>query len=113
MHRRTPERARILLATRSFRLAVSAIVIGILTTACTTPNAAVKSEQAPPPAREDGVVRIQDASRQFIEVADVTGTASNSTVTAPARVDFRDGAVSQVGVPLEGRVIKVHVLVGQ
>ncbi len=34
-------------------------------------------------------------------------------VSAPARVDFRDGAVSQVGVPLDGRVQLVHVLVGQ
>jgi cobalt-zinc-cadmium efflux system membrane fusion protein len=34
-------------------------------------------------------------------------------VSAPARVDFRDGAVSQVGAPLEGRVQVVHVLVGQ
>jgi membrane fusion protein, heavy metal efflux system len=59
------------------------------------------------------VVRIRDAQRSFIEVEDVSGARTGSTVTAPAHVDFRDGAVSQVGAPLEGRVVTVHVLVGQ
>jgi cobalt-zinc-cadmium efflux system membrane fusion protein len=58
-------------------------------------------------------VHIQDRSRQFVEVNEVSATKSGSTVTAPARVDFRDGAVSQVGAPLEGRITAVHVLVGQ
>ena len=34
-------------------------------------------------------------------------------ITAPARVDFRDGAISQVGTPLEGRIVTVHVVMGQ
>jgi cobalt-zinc-cadmium efflux system membrane fusion protein len=59
------------------------------------------------------VVRIPEASRQFVAVEEVSGARSDSTITAPARVDFRDGAVSQVGAPLEGRVVTVHVLVGQ
>jgi cobalt-zinc-cadmium efflux system membrane fusion protein len=79
------------------------------------------SAQSPPqpeqPAsssvHEEGVVTIQPASRPFIVVQEVSATKSDSMVSAPARVDFRDGAVSQVGAPLEGRVQVVHVLVGQ
>src|SRR5205807_10444423 len=85
----------------------------LIATGCTHSGAEPKPEPARPPAHEDGEVRIQDASRQFIEVEEVSSARSNSTVTAPARVDFRDGAVSQVGAPLEGRVVSVHVLVGQ
>ena len=100
-------------AIRLFRLAVSFVVLCLLTTGCTQPNAEPKPEHARPPAHEEGEVRIRDASRQFIEVEEVSGARSDSMVTAPARVDFRDGAVSQVGTPLEGRVVTVHVLVGQ
>ena len=100
-------------AARLFRPAVSFVVFCLLTTGCTQPNAAQTLEQRPPLTHEEGVVRIQDASRQFIEVEEVSGARSDSTVAAPARIDFRDGAVSQVGTPLEGRVVSVHVLVGQ
>ena len=100
-------------AIRVFRLAVSFVVLCLLTTGCTQPTAEQKPEQARPPAHEEGEVRIQNASRQFIEVEEVSAARSDSMVTAPARVDFRDGAVSQVGTPLEGRVVTVHVLVGQ
>ena len=54
---------------------------------------------------DDGVVRISEASRSFIAVQEVSGLTSDSRVEAPARVDFRDGAVSQVGAPLDGRIV--------
>jgi cobalt-zinc-cadmium efflux system membrane fusion protein len=92
------------------------VVFGLLAMGCSQPQAEQKPEAASPPAAEngvDGVVHIQDASRQFIEVEQVSGVKSESTITAPARVDFRDGAISQVGTPLEGRIVTVHVLMGQ
>lgn len=70
------------------------------------------STQAPAPV-EDGVVRIQQASGPFISVQEVSGAGTESTLSAPARIDFRDGAVSQVGAPLEGRVVAVHVRLSQ
>jgi membrane fusion protein, heavy metal efflux system len=88
------------------------IVLCLLATGCTQPEAEQRPEPTRPPA-EEGVVRIKSESRQFIEVEEVSGAKSDSTITAPARVDFRDGAVSQVGSPLDGRVVTVHVLVGQ
>jgi len=100
-------------ATWLIRPAVSFVTLCLVTTGCTQPKAAQPPEKARPPVHEEGEVRIQDASRQFIEVEEVSAAKSDSTVGAPARVDFRDGAVSQVGAPLEGRVVTVHVLVGQ
>jgi membrane fusion protein, heavy metal efflux system len=89
---------------------------GVVAAGCSRPTAAQsspQSEQPAAPAHEDGVVTIQQASRPFIEVEEVSATKTDSMVSAPARVDFRDGAVSQVGVPLDGRVQVVHVIVGQ
>lgn len=59
-----------------------------------------------------GTIRVPDASREFIGVETVGGAVTGSPVSAPAHVEFREGAVSQIGVPLSGRVIKVHVRTG-
>jgi cobalt-zinc-cadmium efflux system membrane fusion protein len=61
---------------------------------------------------EDGTVKLSPGSLSFVEVQAVGDAGGGSTVTSPARVDFRDGAVAQVGVPLAGRVLTVHVKVG-
>ena len=96
------------------RWAIAAFVVcGLSPAGCTSPAAEPRPDQPAPAPVEEGVVHIQDRSRQFVEVDEVSAARSGSTITAPARVDFRDGAVSQVGVPLEGRIIAVHVLVGQ
>jgi membrane fusion protein, heavy metal efflux system len=72
-----------------------------------------RPEQSPPTVREQDEVQIQEASRQFLEVEEVTAASTGSTVTASAKVDFRDGAVSQIGPPLDGRVTTIHAFVGQ
>jgi cobalt-zinc-cadmium efflux system membrane fusion protein len=96
-----------------FRPAVSFVVLCFLMTGCTQPKAEEKPQQPQSAAQEEGVVHIREASRQFIEVQEVSAATTDSTVTAPARMDFRDGAVSQVGAPLDGRIVTVQVLVGQ
>ncbi|MEO8520400.1 MAG: efflux RND transporter periplasmic adaptor subunit [Acidobacteriota bacterium] len=63
----------------------------------------------PPPA---GTIHVADASREFIGVETVGGAVTGAPLVAPAHVEFREGAVSQVGVPLSGRVMKVHVRTG-
>jgi len=65
--------------------------------------------QAPPP---DGVVQVPEASRRFIEVKPVASEENAAVLRAPARVAFRDGAVSKLGAPLAGRVERVHVRTG-
>jgi cobalt-zinc-cadmium efflux system membrane fusion protein len=118
MRRRLSARRRFIrLIARALSLTASLGAPVVLAAGCSPPKAAAQSVATTEPpaarAREEGVVRIQDASRSFIQVEEVSAARSDSTVSAPARVDFRDGAVSQVGAPLEGRVQIVHVLVGQ
>jgi cobalt-zinc-cadmium efflux system membrane fusion protein len=81
-------------------------------TSCSKPAvAAIRRDTPVPPA--PGVVRIARSSRDFIRVETVGGGEGGAeTVTAPARVDFRDGALSKLGAPLNGRVTAVLVRTG-
>jgi len=98
------------------RARVPAIVLACLMSqmlyACSRPAAAL------PPARtftippDDGVIHIREASKPFIETETVTGTRTDVAIDAPARVEFRDGAVSELGAPLDGRVVKVNAQIG-
>lgn len=76
------------------------------TTADSTETAAVTQ---PLP---DGVVQLPEASRHFIQVEPVAAQENAAVLRAPARVAFRDGAVSKLGAPLAGRVERVHVRTG-
>jgi cobalt-zinc-cadmium efflux system membrane fusion protein len=69
---------------------------------------------SPPPStpRPDGTVRLARESRSYVVTEKVALGASSPVVLAPARIAFRDGAVSQVNLPIAGRVIAVHVKTG-
>ena len=100
------------------RVVLALVVPGVLAGGCTTRTAAEQpAPKAAPPSdiapHQHGIVKIREASRPFIEVEEVSAAKTDSTVSAPARVEFRDGAVSQIGVPLDGRVQIVHVSLGQ
>jgi len=89
------------------------LVSAVMVSGCSAPEAAAsKPPDTSTPQQQDGVIHIRDASRPFIATETVSGAKSVTSVTAPARVEFRDGAVSQLGAPLDGRVLKVHVQVG-
>lgn len=62
---------------------------------------------------DDGSVRIREDSLPFLTVETVGDGSVTALVRAPGRVAFRDGAVSEVGAPIDGRVTDVHVRVGQ
>jgi membrane fusion protein, heavy metal efflux system len=64
------------------------------------------------PSPTDGVVEIPEASRQFIVVEAAGDETGHAALSAPARVEFREGAVSRIGAPLNGRVMAVHVRTG-
>jgi cobalt-zinc-cadmium efflux system membrane fusion protein len=72
--------------------------------------ALVEQRSAPPP--EDGVIRIAEGSRPFIEVQTVEDAGDGGELTVPAKVDFRDGALTQISAPFAGRVVRVHVRTG-
>ncbi|AKQ70182.1 putative Co/Zn/Cd efflux system membrane fusion protein [Myxococcus hansupus] len=69
-------------------------------------------ERAAPAPLKEGVVQLAEASRAFVTVTPVKADASSAAVQAPARVAFRDGALSRVVPPLAGRVVSVHVRTG-
>lgn len=86
--------------------------------------ASIASCAHPPPAelafrgplvepRGDGTVEIREDSLEFIGVEDVGNDDVATLVRAPGHVSFREGAVSEVGPPVEGRVTGVSVRVGQ
>jgi cobalt-zinc-cadmium efflux system membrane fusion protein len=61
----------------------------------------------------DGGVEVREDSLPFIEVASVGDDQVGAFVRGPGRVEFREGAVAEVGTPVDGRVTEVHVSVGQ
>jgi membrane fusion protein, heavy metal efflux system len=63
-------------------------------------------------ARPDGSVRLAKESRAYVATEKIALGASSPVVQAPARIAFRDGAVSQVNLPITGRVTAVHVKTG-
>jgi membrane fusion protein, heavy metal efflux system len=87
------------------------VPIALLATACQAASGAV-SFSPPIAAPADDGVRIRQASRPYVETAPAATTASSAIVRAPARVTFRDGAMAQVGAPVAGRVVAVHVQPG-
>lgn len=81
--------------------------------ACSAPAAAAKAPREIPEPPQDGFVHIREASRPFIVTETVSDARSGDSVSAPARVEFRDGGLSQLGTPLDGRIVKVNVQIGQ
>jgi cobalt-zinc-cadmium efflux system membrane fusion protein len=62
--------------------------------------------------RSDGTVRLDPQSRPYVGVEKVALGAASPVVLAPARIAFRDGAVSQVNLPIAGRITAIHVKTG-
>jgi membrane fusion protein, heavy metal efflux system len=84
---------------------------GLATTGCSSARATPTERELPSPL-PDGVVRIPDASRQFVIVEAAGSDPAAASLRAPARVEFKEGAISQLGAPMEGRVVQVHVATG-
>ena len=93
-------------------LSVSTPLLAIAVLACSHPAAQVEERQISPPAADDGIVKIAKDSEPFIGVEHVSSAKTSSMLTAPARIEFKDGAVSQLGAPLDGRVVAVHAKIG-
>jgi cobalt-zinc-cadmium efflux system membrane fusion protein len=62
--------------------------------------------------RPDGSVRLAKESRPYVITEKVALAEASPVVLAPARIAFRDGAVSQINLPITGRVTAVHVKTG-
>lgn len=62
--------------------------------------------------RPDGSVRLASESRPYVIAEKVALGATSPVVLAPARIAFRDGAVSQVNAPIAGRITEIRVKTG-
>jgi cobalt-zinc-cadmium efflux system membrane fusion protein len=90
------------------RAAVLVVAAGCSGTAESQPS----FSQPPSVPTSEHEVAIAEASRPYISTQSVALQAGVSVVRAPARVAFRDGAVSQINLPVPGRVTAVHVKTG-
>ena len=57
-------------------------------------------------------MRLARESRPYVTSERIALGASSPVVQAPARIAFRDGAVSQVNLPITGRIAAIHVKTG-
>lgn len=78
---------------------------------CSTAEA-VENLAEPPDQPGAAGLALSEASRGFIETQPFEASGSQAELRLPSRVVFRAGAVSNVGAPLSGRVLEVHVDVG-
>ncbi|HEY0134440.1 MAG TPA: efflux RND transporter periplasmic adaptor subunit [Nannocystis sp.] len=90
------------------------LLAAALFAACTAPAAEVPPPERAPSAtiEEGGNIRLDARARAFVVVEAIGNTPTDVTIRAPARVAFRDTAISRVGSPIPARVMKIHVQVG-
>jgi cobalt-zinc-cadmium efflux system membrane fusion protein len=85
----------------------------VCVTACSTAVGETVSFSPPPSTpRPDGTVRLSRPSTPYVVTEKVARGASSPVVLAPARLAFRDGAISQVATPIVGRIAEIHVKAG-
>jgi len=92
-------------------LAALSLATALVVCGCSSARA-TQTEKDIPEIPPEGVVRIPETSRQFLSVESAGGESDGGTLRAPAHVEFKDGAIAQLGAPFEGRVVKVHVHTG-
>lgn len=86
--------------------------------ACGASNATrpAAAPHEPPPAAlgaaADHLIHLAAGSLPYVDVQAVVMEPEHAAIRAPARVAFRDGAVSKVGAPIPGRIMKLHVEAG-
>ena len=95
-----------------FVLALPGLFGSIALAGCSAPATATQMERDLPAPLPEGIIRIPEGTRSFIVVAKAGDQSSDTALRSPARVEFRDGAIAQIGAPLDGRVVKVHVRSG-
>ncbi len=110
---------RLLTNTRS-SIPLLALISLTFLAACGTESNAANTSQPNPETSTQTVKRINETtlqlaetSRPYVHVETLDAHPSTTALRAPARVEFKDGAIAHISSPLEGRITKVHVLQGQ
>jgi cobalt-zinc-cadmium efflux system membrane fusion protein len=82
-------------------------------TACHAPPVAAVQKALGAVKLANGQIRLPPESLPYVHVAIAAPASGHIPLRAPARVAFRDGAVSRLGVPVPARVSAVHVALGE
>ena len=61
------------------------------------------------PSKADGFVHLSQESARYLGTEPVASQSESLPLHLPARLEFKDGAVSEIGAPLAGRVSEVLV----
>ncbi len=61
---------------------------------------------------EESDVHLSDEARHFVRSDVIRPSRDVTALRAPARVAFREGAIAEIGTPVSGRIVQVHVRVG-
>src|SRR4051812_13441656 len=67
---------------------------------------------APSVTNPDNSVSVSEKSKAYVATTAVAFEDSAPVVRAPAKISFRDGAVSQINMPVPGRVTAVNMKTG-
>ncbi len=94
----------------SFQL--RAVLLGVLAACSASAESQTRFSAPPSVANEDNSVQVGEKSRAYVVTRPVALEAAAPVVRAPARIAFRDGAVSRLNLPVPGRVTIVHVKTG-
>jgi cobalt-zinc-cadmium efflux system membrane fusion protein len=73
-----------------------------------------ETQFSPPPSSpaQGGGVKVSERSRPYVQTQKVALAENAAIVRSPARIAFKDGAVSEVDTPSAGKITEVHVKVG-
>lgn len=91
---------------------IRAVLVGLLAGCSGAAESQTTFSAAPSVTKPDGTVQVSEKSRPYVATQKVALEAAAPVVRAPAKVAFRDGAVSQINLPVPGRVTAVHVKTG-
>lgn len=91
---------------------IRAVVFGLFAGCAASADTPPTFSPAPAVARPDTSVDVDPGSRPYVTSQVIALESNAPVVRAPARVAFRDGAVSQINLPIAGRVTAVHVSTG-
>jgi cobalt-zinc-cadmium efflux system membrane fusion protein len=76
------------------------------------PEPSAGDTQSVAPSRADGFVHLPQESARYLGTEPVAANSESLPLHLPARLEFKDGAVSEIGAPLAGRVNEVLVRSG-
>ncbi|MBK8173437.1 MAG: efflux RND transporter periplasmic adaptor subunit [Sandaracinaceae bacterium] len=89
------------------------IVMSVGLAGCGAEHAPAAAGQGPPAVHHvDGTVHLTPGSRRFITVEPARVVSGAAALRVPGKLIFRDGAISEVGSPMAGRVTQLLVNVG-